>query len=33
MQRIAQRIRKQKGNAVSSKDDELELLGDDVEDL
>ena len=34
MQKIAQRkryIRKQKGNTVSSKDDELDLLGDDVE--
>ena len=34
MQKIAQRkryIRKQKGNPVSSKDDELDLLGDDVE--
>ena len=33
MQKIAQRkryIRKQKGNTVSSKDDELDLLGDDV---
>ena len=34
MQKIAQRkryIRKQNGNTVSSKDDELDLLGDDVE--
>ena len=34
MQKIAQRkryIRKQKGNTVSSKDDELDLLGDDVD--
>ena len=34
MQKIAQRkryIRKQKGNTISSKDDELDLLGDDVE--
>ena len=34
MQKINQRkryIRKQKGNYVSSEDDELDLLGDDVE--
>ena len=34
IQKIAQRkryIRKQKGNTVSYKDDELDLLGDDVE--
>ena len=34
MQKIAQRkwyIRKQKGNTVSSKEDELDLLGDNVE--
>ena len=34
MKKIGQRkryIRKQKGNTVSSKDDELDLLGDDVE--
>ena len=34
MQKIAQRkryIRKQKGNTISSKVDELDLLGDDIE--
>ena len=34
MQKIAQRkryIKKQKGNTVSSKDDELDLLGDNIE--